>query len=77
MGREVGGRLRGQGHMYTYDELMLMYCCTSQYCKAIILQLKIKFYKKGRTFSTHFPPLYQALELMTMLAVLMYIQPDS
>ena len=35
------GGVRERGHMYTYGWFMLMYGRPTQYCKAIILQLKI------------------------------------
>ena len=36
------GALGGRGHMCAYGQFMLMYAKPSQYCKVIILQLKLK-----------------------------------
>ena len=43
--REAGGGPRGRGHMYNYGRFMLMYGRKQHNicCKAIILQLKIKY----------------------------------
>ena len=42
MGREVGGRFKRRGHRLIHDDVWQK---PTQYCKAIILQLKINFKK--------------------------------
>ena len=46
MGREVEGRFKRRGHRYTYGWFMLIFGRPTQYCKAIILQLKVNKLKK-------------------------------
>ena len=46
MGREVEGRFKRKGHRYTYGWFVLIFGRPTQYCKAIILQLKVNKIKK-------------------------------
>jgi len=49
MGREVGGRFKRRGHRLIHDDVLQK---PTQYCKAMILQLKITKFKKKRKKST-------------------------
>ena len=49
------GNSRGRRHRYTHGCLMLIYVRNQeQYCKAIILQLKINVNKEGKCFTAAF-----------------------
>ena len=47
MGREVGGRFKGGTYVYLWLIHVDVWQKPKQYCKATILQLKIKFLKKS------------------------------